>query len=156
MALGRALRAKARLSDGDQGLRLLHESVDVLRASANELELARTLLLLGKRLRPGGGEAAAVLREAAALASACGVPRLVERIRAADGSGAAAAPPEATLTRTERTVTSLVGRGLTNQEVAAELGVSSRAIEKHLTSSYRKLGVSGRRELIELLPRMHS
>ncbi|GAA1112620.1 ATP-binding protein [Streptomyces javensis] len=156
VALGRALRVKGRLSDGDQGMRLLRESVDVLRASANELELARTLLLLGKRLRPGGGEATAVLREAAALASACGVPRLVERIRAADGSGAAAAPPEATLTRTERTVASLVGRGLTNQEVAAELGVSSRAIEKHLTSSYRKLGVSGRRELIELLPRMHS
>ncbi|WPB88805.1 AAA family ATPase [Streptomyces malaysiensis] len=153
VALGRALRVKARLMEGDPAVRLLRESVDVLRASANELELARTLVQLGQRLKPGG-EAASVLREAAALASACGAPRLVERIRAADGGGASAAAPEAALTRTERTVASLVGRGLTNQEVAAELGVSSRAIEKHLTSSYRKLGVSGRRELIELLPRM--
>ncbi|MEU5732710.1 MULTISPECIES: AAA family ATPase [Streptomyces] len=155
VALGRALRVKARLIGGDQGVRLLRESVDVLRASADGLELARTLLLLGRQLR-SGGEAAAVLQEAGALAAACGVPWLVERIRAADGSGASAAPPEAALTRTERTVVSLVGRGLTNQEAAAELGVTSRAVEKHLTSSYRKLGVSGRRELIELLPRMDS
>ncbi|MEU2687079.1 AAA family ATPase [Streptomyces hygroscopicus] len=153
VALGRALRLKAGLLGGDQGMKLLRESVDVLRASANELELARALLQLGKWLRPGA-EADAVFREAAALASACGAPRLVERIRGVDGSGAAAAPPEASLTRTERTVASLVGRGLTNQEVADELGVGSRAIEKHLTSAYRKLGVSGRRELIKLLPRM--
>ncbi|MFI5758525.1 ATP-binding protein [Streptomyces sp. NPDC051569] len=146
--LGRALRLKGWLY-GAQGVRLLREAVDVLRGSSYELELARTLVLLGRQLGTGA-EAEEALREAGALAAACGAPWLVER--AEHGLGTAAPPPKAVLTRSERRVISLVGRGLTNQEIAGELGVSSRAVEKHLTNSYRKLGVSGRHQLADALP----
>ncbi|MFJ4923932.1 ATP-binding protein [Streptomyces sp. NPDC088725] len=146
--LGRALRLKGWLL-GAEGVGLLREAVEVLRGSSYELELARTLALLGRRLG-SGAEAAAALREASALAAACGAPWLVER--AEHGLGTAAPPSNAVLTRSERRVITLVGRGLTNQEIASEIGVSSRAVEKHLTNSYRKLGVSGRHELADALP----
>ncbi|MFJ9417898.1 ATP-binding protein [Streptomyces sp. NPDC101227] len=143
-ALGRALRLKALLS-GAGGVPALRESAEILRTSAGALELARTLLQLGRTLQ-GGKERNAVLREAADLATACGAPWLAERAYAALGTAAPNA--EVSLTQSERNVVSLVGRGLTNQKIAGELGVSTRAVEKHLTSCYRKLGVSGRRELL--------
>ncbi|MFF2810701.1 AAA family ATPase [Streptomyces sp. NPDC058000] len=143
-ALGRALRLHALLPGGG-GVPALRESAEILRTSANTLELSRTLLQLGRTLE-GGKEAEAVLREAVDLTTACGAPWLTERARAALGS--AAPSQEAPLTHGERQVVSLVGRGLTNQEIADELGVSTRAVEKRLTSCYRKLGVAGRRELL--------
>ncbi|OKI02212.1 LuxR family transcriptional regulator [Streptomyces sp. CB02923] len=144
-ALGRALRLKALLPGGG-GVPVLRESAEILRSSANALERARTLLQLGRALE-SGRESKAVLREAADLATACGAPWMTERAYAALGT-ATAPIAEASLTQSERKVVSLVDRGLTNQEIADELGVSTRAVEKHLTSCYRKLGVAGRRELL--------
>jgi DNA-binding CsgD family transcriptional regulator len=153
VAIGRALRLKGMLLGGEPGEGLLREAVGVLRASANELELARALLLLGRRLE-GRAEVEDMLREAAALAAACEAPWLVERARSGGGDGIVRL--EDALTRTERRVVTLAGRGLTNTEIAGELGVTSRAVEKHLTNSYRKLSVSGRRELIAALPRLQA
>ncbi|MFK8844235.1 LuxR C-terminal-related transcriptional regulator [Streptomyces sp. Ac-502] len=144
--LGRALRLKALLPGGG-GVPVLRESAEVLRGSANTLERARTLLQLGRTVE-SGKEAKAMLREAADLATACGAPWLTERAYAALGTTTTAPSAEAALTHSERKVVSLAGRGLTNQEIADELGVSTRAVEKHLTSCYRKLGVAGRRELL--------
>ncbi|MEE1782235.1 AAA family ATPase [Streptomyces sp. SP17BM10] len=149
VALGRALRLQAALAGGARAVDLLRESVEVLRRSADELERARALRDLGRRLG-GGAEAAAVRREAARLAAACGAGWSDDRPATAPGRESGV-PVDVVLTPSERRVADLVGHGLTNQEIAAELRVSARAVEKHLTNSYRKLGISGRRELVTVL-----
>jgi DNA-binding NarL/FixJ family response regulator len=51
------------------------------------------------------------------------------------------------LTSRETEVAHLVGKGLSNPEVAAELFISRKAVEYHLGNIYAKLGLHGRQEL---------
>jgi len=51
------------------------------------------------------------------------------------------------LTDAEVQVARLAAAGRTNREISAELFVSVRAVEKALTTLYRKLGVRSRTEL---------
>jgi DNA-binding NarL/FixJ family response regulator len=51
------------------------------------------------------------------------------------------------LTDREQDVASLVAKGLTNREVAAQLYVSSKAVEYHLRNIFGKLGISSRNDL---------
>jgi DNA-binding CsgD family transcriptional regulator len=50
----------------------------------------------------------------------------------------------------ETRVMELASRGLTNRQVAAELGLSVHAVKFHLSSVYRKLGVANRTEASRL------
>lgn len=152
-ATGRTLRVWGELSRGRQALRLLDDAVDVLEHSANELELARALLARGTRLlavgRRGAGED---LRRGGQLAAAAGFSWLTEPATTAlEAHQEQLAPGIGSFTPAERTVTDLVTAGLTNQAVAARLGISQRAVEKHLTSCYRKLGVTNRSALKAVL-----
>jgi DNA-binding CsgD family transcriptional regulator len=54
------------------------------------------------------------------------------------------------LTPQEDAVTALVAQGLSNREVAAELYVSPKTVQYHLTRVYAKLGVRSRAELAAL------
>ena len=69
--------------------------------------------------------------------SACGV-----RISASPAAG----NPHG-LTAKEQAVTRLVAEGLSNREVAAELYLSSKAIEYHLSNIFAKVGITSRRQL---------
>jgi len=58
---------------------------------------------------------------------------------------------EAGLSERERGVAALVARGRTNRAIAAELAISEKTVEKHLTSVYEKLAVRSRTELVAML-----
>ncbi|WP_336113344.1 ATP-binding protein [Streptomyces sp. PTD9-10] len=150
VALGRAQRLRGALRCDSEGTALLRDAVETLRGSGHELELARALRALSMSLGEGA-EAKALLGEASGLAAGCGVPWRTDLIAAAAPARAAATRPDVALTPTESRVAALASGGLTNQEIAVELGVGSRVVEKHLTNSYRKLGISGRRELVTLM-----
>lgn len=145
--VGRALRVWGVVTDGDAGTDLLRRALDVLHGPACTLERAKTHLMLGRRLLPTDrAEAATHLGEGDRLAAQSGHPRL----RTAEGIAVDGGTVQAELTRAELRIARLVAGGLGNQQIATELGVSSRAVEKHLTKVYRKLGVSGRAGLAAL------
>jgi DNA-binding CsgD family transcriptional regulator len=56
------------------------------------------------------------------------------------------------LTRTEERVARLVAAGRSNPQVAAELGVTRKTVEWHLSRLFRKLGIRSRGELAALAP----
>ncbi|MET7425059.1 LuxR C-terminal-related transcriptional regulator [Dactylosporangium sp. NPDC005555] len=152
-ATGRTLRIWGELSRGRQALRLLDDAVEVLERSVNELELSRALLARGTRLlatgRRGAGED---LRRGGQLAAAAGFSWLMEPANVAlEAHHEQLVPGFSSFTPSERTVTELVTAGLTNQAIATRLGISQRAVEKHLTNCYRKLGVTNRSALKAVL-----
>lgn len=71
---------------------------------------------------------------------------------AAKGRGARNRPPDgwASLTPAERQVVELATEGLTNPEIGEKLFISARTVQGHLARTYRKLGISSRRQLREL------
>jgi DNA-binding CsgD family transcriptional regulator len=71
--------------------------------------------------------------------------RAYGRSLARERQGATAAdrtsPP---LTPRQRDVLVLVAQGVSNQQIALELGISRRTVENHLYAAYRRLGVTNR------------
>ncbi|MCD9145952.1 AAA family ATPase [Streptomyces albireticuli] len=65
--------------------------------------------------------------------------------------GATRAPASGGLTGAELRVADLAAHGMANRAIAAELSVTLRTVELHLTKAYRKLGISGRSELADAL-----
>jgi DNA-binding NarL/FixJ family response regulator len=57
-------------------------------------------------------------------------------------------PTQATLTKTEIKVLDYLGKGLSNKELAKEMGCSVKTIKNHLNSAFHKLGVSSRTEAV--------
>jgi DNA-binding CsgD family transcriptional regulator len=91
-----------------------------------------------------------VLAEAVQLAEACGATWHAERARVAwrRAGGRARATPAGTLTPQEKAVADLAKAGRTNREIAVQLYLSVNTVETHLSHIYRKLGISGRWQLI--------
>ena len=143
--IGRALRVLGALVGGSRGIDLTCRAVEVLESSVNRLELATALLQWADM-----SARADVWRRCLDVAEEIGADDIAARARAALGN--AGSPVSITrLTPSERRVALLAAAGCSNQEIAEMLEVTSRAIEKHLTNTYRKLGVRKRSELAEVL-----
>ncbi|MFC5290416.1 AAA family ATPase [Actinokineospora guangxiensis] len=150
--VGRALRLRGMLGEGDEALSALRAAVESLRRGEDRVELSRALLLLGRALaRAGDPESIVVLAESDRLIAECGASWA-----AGDRDGEWAGPVLvidsggiAELTKAEQNVVALVVRGWTNQRIADSLGITRRAVEKSLTGTYRKLGVPNRAALVE-------
>ena len=134
---------------------LLREALDRLDDSPWGLERAEVRLALGRHLLAVGcrEEGAGLVRLAADSAHRSGAVRLGGLALAAlRATGARprrmAVTGEEALTPTEREVVRLAAEGQTNTSIAAQRGVSAKAIEYHLTHAFRKLGVRSRMELI--------
>ncbi len=67
--------------------------------------------------------------------------------RAAENGPASRKTPEG-LTGREREVAALIGRGKTNSEIAAELVLSKRTVETHVSNILSKLGLTGRGQIM--------
>lgn len=57
-------------------------------------------------------------------------------------------PTQATLTKTEIKIMDLLGKGMSNKELAKELNCSVKTVKNHLNNAFHKLGVSSRTEAV--------
>ncbi len=116
---------------------------------------ARLLLAHGRLLRRMGQRhpAAQRLRRASDLYLALGAaPFIAQTDKELAACQLPAGPartqhPMPALTSRETEVAHLVGKGLSNPEIAAELFISRKAVEYHLGNIYAKCGVTGRQQL---------
>jgi ATP/maltotriose-dependent transcriptional regulator MalT len=124
-------------------------------SSGSPVHRGRLLLAHGRLLRRTGQRRQAVerLREASELYHALRaqpfIARAEEELAACQLPGGSPAKKQSALTLTSREteVAHLVGRGLSNPEIAAELFISRKAVEYHLGNIYAKCGLHGRQEL---------
>ncbi|MGW0333650.1 AAA family ATPase [Streptomyces sp. NPDC003011] len=150
--LGRALVALGRVSSGREGVAVLEEAVEVLENGTNPHELCQALYALGTHSRTDRRRRSAALKRAHELAVDQGADALAEKImRKRDERTSRTSPATGRLTPSERKVAHLAAAGFSNSEISAQLGTSSRMVEKHLTNSYRKLGIAGRPDLAQAL-----
>jgi ATP/maltotriose-dependent transcriptional regulator MalT len=115
---------------------------------------ARLLLAHGRLLRLTGNRKDAVerLRRAHDVYTALRAAPFIDRAEAELAachlpSSPVKNQPVLALTNRETEVAHLVGKGLSNPEVAAELFISRKAVEYHLGNIYAKCGLTGRQEL---------
>lgn len=159
-AVAYALRTQAAMAPTQDRLRLLDEALEVVAGiGASRLEAqirtdAAGWLLL---LRPDqSARAIDLLRAAEKYARQEELTPLLSRVRwllerlgeAPDGE----LPGRmAELSAAERRVAALVITGKRNREIAAELGVSVKSVEWHVSHILRKLSISSRSELADAL-----
>jgi DNA-binding CsgD family transcriptional regulator len=156
--IGVALCTLGRLHKGAAEIELLSEAVSVLGGAEDRLEHARALFHLGAALRRAGHRSDACEQLALAMDVAHRCRATVISSQARDELVLAGARPRRlalsgvdSLTSSERRIAGMAAEGMTNKEIAQALFLTQRTVEMHLTSSYRKLGISSRRGLSEVL-----
>jgi DNA-binding CsgD family transcriptional regulator len=129
---------------------VLAEAEQVLAATPHRLLHAQSLYWLGHHLRRKGRTEAAAphLSRSFELARQLGAHPLAklagDEVRDEDDQVQG-------LTKQENRVARMAVQGLTNRQIAETLHLTRRTVELHLSSAYRKLGITGRAELVAAL-----
>ncbi|HEY5844120.1 MAG TPA: LuxR C-terminal-related transcriptional regulator, partial [Mycobacterium sp.] len=159
-AMARLGYARGRLlgAQGDLGAARarFEESLALLDGLPLRYDLARINFAYGQTLRRAGKrrDADVVIGTARELYLSLGAQTYVVRcereLKAGGLNQLRGSRDSVELTPQEEAVTTLVAQGLSNREVAAELYVSPKTVQYHLTRVYAKLGVRSRAELAAL------
>jgi DNA-binding NarL/FixJ family response regulator len=142
-------RVAAAAGDHDLARRSFEDALDLYGQSGAPFEAARARLSLARALHaldrgePALREARAALDALVTLGAEHEVSRAAELVRELGGP-ASATPDPAGLTAREREVLHLVAQGRSNQEIAAQLVLSVRTVERHVANIYDKLGAAGK------------
>ena len=152
----------AELQGNPEGAQLSYQSGKDTASIQSPFYAARLLLAHGRLLRRTGQRRLAVerLRRAndlyLALRAAPFIAQTEEELAACRLPTEPAKQqqqPVLALTSRETEVAHLVGKGLSNPEVAAELFISRKAVEYHLGNIYAKCGLQGRQQLRRFVER---
>jgi DNA-binding CsgD family transcriptional regulator len=157
-AIGIALRTDALVGPPAERSKGLAAALEVLAPSPARLEHARVLVDLGATFRAAGKRTAArePLLDGLTLAARCGAQTLERRARA-ELAAIGVRPRRSersggdSLTPSERRVAELAAAGGTNREIAQTLFVTEKTVETHLGRAFRKLEISSRRQLPDVL-----
>jgi DNA-binding NarL/FixJ family response regulator len=109
------------------------------------IELAHVLTLLG-RSTVAGIEARAALATFEQLGAERDARRaavLLDELAPADAGSAVEPPKNSGMTRREVEVLRLLARGYSNPQIAEQLFISVRTVERHISAIYAKLGAEG-------------
>jgi DNA-binding CsgD family transcriptional regulator len=153
-ALGTEARSRALLSEGEAAENCYREAIERLGRTRMRPAAARAHLLYGEWLRRENRrrDARAELRTAHGLFTTMGIKAFAERARrellaAGDTVRKRTVETVSELTTQEAYIARLAVDGRTNVEIGAQLFLSTRTVEWHLSKVYNKLGVGSRREL---------
>lgn len=108
------------------------------------LPTARLQILEGESTVPYLGDARMVVEAIAAFAGAAGSPATMRKSVIVQFPAGTGEPPGVPLTSRERDILRLVAAGRSNQEIANDLVLSVRTVERHLYNIYNKIGASGK------------
>ncbi|GAA2804218.1 LuxR family transcriptional regulator [Mycolicibacterium pallens] len=152
--LGALASAQAMLADDETAEALFTEALERLGRTTITVHQARTHLVYGEWLRRvlRRSDARHHLTQAYDAFVRMGAEAYAERARrelAATGEKVRKQQPSTggELTAQEAQIARLAGEGLTNQEIGAQLFISTHTVEWHLRKVFAKLGISSRRQL---------
>ena len=158
-ARGIEARCRALVCEGAEAEPLYRQAIDRFSGTVLRPELARAQLLYGEWLRREGRrvDAREQLRRAHDAFSAIGMEAFAERARrelVATGMKVRkhSVGSRFRLTPQEDQIARLARDGLSNPEIGAQLFISSRTVEWHLSKVFTKLDITSRRELRTALP----